>query len=146
MARPAVLDQRSVLSFRAPSARERVYLKDLSKFLNCGTGRLRKWAKRNRIWHPGDVYREPEWVTAAGAMKIIAHIRAWQEQHYGRGQRPFHERQDYLRKYMPARREAKRIANLGAEADAEPQRGLADDSGAAGEAVAETPAVSDIRP
>ncbi len=145
MARPAVLDQRSVLTFRAPRARERIYLKDLSKFLDCGTARLRRWAKRNGIWHAGDVVREPEWVTPQGAMRIIAHIRAWQQRVYESGHR-YHERQDYYRARRGQRRPsgAKGLANLSAGTDAEPQ--LRDVGGAVGEAVAETPAVSDIRP
>ena len=145
MSRPAVLDQRSVLSFRAPRARERIYLKDLSKFLHCGTGRLRRWAKANGIGHPGEVWREPVWVTAQGAMRIIAHIRAWQQRVYESGHR-YHERRDYHQARQGQRRlaGAKRLANPSAGTDAEPQ--LRDVGGAVGEAVAETPAVSDIRP
>lgn len=135
MARPAVLDQRSVLNIRYRRSLERIYFKDLAKFLDCGGGRLRRWAKRNKLWHPGDVRREPDWVTPLGAMRIIAHIRAWQQQVYEGGYR-YHERQDYHRAWKK-----KALAKRRAGTDAEPQRrGRVE---AVGEAVAETPAVSD---
>ena len=139
MARPAVLDQSSVLNIRVPRSKERIYLKDLSKYLGCGTGLLRRYAKRHHFWHAGDVVREPEWVTVRGAMQLIAWARARQEVEGYQG-RSYHERREYQRAWR------KRLANSRAGTDAEPQRGRAQSIRAVGEAVAETPAVSDIRP
>lgn len=107
-----------MLTFRAPRTQERIYLKDLSKFLDTGTARIRKWAKKNRLWHAGDVKREPDWVTAQGAMRIIAHIRAWQEQHYQRGHRAYHERLEYVRRHA-----RKRLQSQGPEPMLSPSGG-----------------------
>lgn len=139
MARRPALDKSSVLPLRAERTGERIYLIDLMKFLRVSCGEMRRVAKRMRVYHPGAVWREPAWVTPLGAMRLIAYFRAKQEATYetGAGKR-FYERLEALRRHRQ-----KKLARRAAGRDAEPQRGRAQSDRAAGEAVAETPAVSD---
>jgi hypothetical protein len=135
MARRPALDERLVLGPRSGSPRERVFCKDLDEFLTAGAGRAAKLAKKWGLLRKG-VWREPKWVSTAGAMRSIAHIRAEQQLRYDAGVRV------YERKVICQRHRAKRLAIRRAGTDAEPQQGRPHSSGgerAVGEAVAETP-------
>jgi hypothetical protein len=95
---------------------ERILLQDLGRFLGCRIGALRKLANKMGVFHKGAVHREPAWVTAHGARRLIADIRAQQQRAYERGRR-VHEENAYLRAYQ-----RKRLAFSRAGTDAELQR------------------------
>lgn len=138
MTRRPALDKSSVLPFRAERTGERIFVRELAKFLRVHGAEMLRVAKRMRVYHPGSVYREWAWVTPLGAMRLIAYFRAKQEATYETGSKKrFHERLEVLRRHRQ-----KKLARRAAGRDAEPQRGRAQSDRAAGEAVAETPAVS----
>ena len=113
MARRPAPDKSSALYVRAAPSRERIYVKDLAKYLDIRAMRILRFAKKHRLLHQ-ECYREPVWVTTLGAMRIIAHIRAWQQSTYETpGVDGFYSRKGG----------AKRLANPSAGTDAEPQRG-----------------------
>jgi hypothetical protein len=118
MARRPAPDKDSVLFVRAAPSRERIYVKDLAKYLDIRATRILRYARKHRLLHQ-ECYREPPHVTPLGAMRIILYIRAWQQSTY----EPGGGRQHFEYKAWQRRRVAKKLANPGAATDAEPQRG-----------------------
>lgn len=120
MARRPAPDKDSVLFIRAAPSRERIYVKDLAKYLDIRATRILRYARKHRLLHQ-ECYREPPHVSAQGAMRIILYIRAWQQSTYEPGGgRLYFEHKAWQRRQA----EAKRLANSGAASDAEPQRGI----------------------
>lgn len=134
MARRPALDERLVVNIRPAWNGEHIYLRDLARFLAVHRGHVHKLAKRLGLWRAGATFRDPDWVTPYGAMRLIAHIRASQQARYEKGER-VHEEQARDRAWKK-----KKLAKLRAGTDAEPQ--LRGGATAVGEAVAETPVVS----
>jgi len=117
MARRPALDERLVLSSRPAWNGERIWLRDLARFLGARRGHVHKLAKKLGLWHAGATCRDPDWVTPYGAMRLIAHIRASQQARYEKGER-VHEEQARDRAWK-----RKKLAKLRAGTDAEPQLG-----------------------
>lgn len=82
MTRRPDCDERLVVPTCSVVYRNRVYLRDLSRFLGHRMGPIVAYAKSNRLLkkaYCGHMHYE-RYVTEWGAMLIIAHIRALQEQ------------------------------------------------------------------
>lgn len=85
-------DERIVVPARSVPTEERIYLKELAKFLHHRTGVLRQFAKKRALLHKVSlgISKEPaEYLTPYGAMRVIAYIRALQGAEYLSG-RDFH--------------------------------------------------------
>lgn len=90
--RPAA-DERSVVPARTGVSKERIYLKDLSRYLHHNPAVVRKFAWKwdlVRLVYCGQGPRPAEYVSPYGAQRIIAYIRAIQGDAYLHG-RNFHE-------------------------------------------------------
>lgn len=74
-----------------------VYLVELAQYLHHGCHLVRRWAKKQglvRYRHRQTPVREPrEYLTARGAMRVIAYFRALQGEQYLHG-KDFHERRE----------------------------------------------------
>jgi hypothetical protein len=94
-------DERAVVPMPTTRSKERIYLTELTQFLQHNPSALKKFAKREgllrkaSLGHRGSV----EYVSPYGAMRLIAYARAIQGENYLRGQQ-FHEfrEKDKLRK------------------------------------------------
>lgn len=85
-------DERIVVPARSVATEERIYLKELAKFLHHRSGVLRQFAKKRALLHTvslGSSKGAAEYLTPYGAMRVIAYIRALQGAEYQRG-KDFH--------------------------------------------------------
>jgi hypothetical protein len=90
-----VVPTRSEVSSAA--LKERVFLKDLAKYLHHRIGVLRKFGKKEGLIRRaglGTAHDPAEYVSAYGAMRIIAYVRAIQGDNYLHG-RQFHEQNEH---------------------------------------------------
>jgi len=90
-----VVPTRSEVSSAA--LKERVFLADLARYLHHRIGVLRKFGKKEgliRRASRGTAHDPAEYVSAYGAMRIIAYVRAIQGENYLHG-RQFHEQNEH---------------------------------------------------
>jgi hypothetical protein len=111
MTRQPDADERFIVPVRGGPTEERVYLRDLAKYLHHNGGAIRRFGKKRALLHRvrcGNGRAAEEYFSPYGALRVIAYIRALQGEGYRRG-RPFHEQREqgaaYMREYMRKQRE-----------------------------------------
>ena len=115
MSRQPAFREEILLTPCSGGPRERILLIDLARFLGADRVRMVKLAKKLGLYHPGAIQRERSWVTAHGARRLIAYIRALQQHRFEQGKRGF------SRSILDRAYKAKKLAIRRAGTDAEPQ-------------------------